>query len=99
MNNKQEHKPYVTVGQGMRGYYAVMVAWNSKEDMYEPLVTSDYDSQDREEAALYAKDWAAMEGVEFRDVKSTVAKTEPRCPTCGHKLTHGYCKCDNDYID
>jgi hypothetical protein len=31
--------------------------------------------------------------------KFELAKTEPRCPSCGQKLTHGFCKCDNDYID
>lgn len=64
---EQNHPSYVTVTHGMRGYFAVMLAWNSDLDgFYEPLMTGlgSYDTAAKAEPE--AKDWASAEGVEYR---------------------------------
>lgn len=63
----ESHPPYVTVTQGMSGYFAVMLWWNpGMGGFYEPWDTGAgrYDSP--ELAASEAKMWAESEGVEFR---------------------------------
>lgn len=61
-----EHKPYITTGFGMRGYYAVYVAWNEDHGgFYEPWTTSDETFKNHAAAAKYAEAWAKDEGMEY----------------------------------
>lgn len=60
------HKPYVTVTNGLRGFFAVLVCWNEEMDGYEPWNTSDASYAAREGAEEDAKAWAEAENVEYR---------------------------------
>jgi len=61
------HPAYVTITQGMRGYFAVLLSWNIEHGgFYEPW-SSGIGSYETKEAAIpEAKDWAESEGIEYR---------------------------------
>jgi hypothetical protein len=62
----KEHPPYVTTTSGMRGRFAVLLAWNEEQGgFYEPMATGETCAT-FEEAQQYAKDWAEAEEVEYR---------------------------------
>lgn len=60
-----DHPSFISVSQGMRGHFAVLMAWN-KEGFYEPWNTGFGSYATREEAALEAQQWAEAEELEFR---------------------------------
>jgi hypothetical protein len=60
-----DRKPYITVTEGMRGFFAVYLVWNDDHDgFYEPEQTGcgSYDNPD--EAAQEARWWARDEDVD-----------------------------------
>lgn len=59
-----ENKSFITVGQGMAGWFAVLMMWN-KEGFYEPGNTGFGRYKTREEALDEARDWAEAEGLEM----------------------------------
>ena len=61
------HATYITVTQGMSGYFAVMLWWNpDMGGFYEPWNTGVGRYPTREEAETEAKQWAEAEGVAYR---------------------------------
>lgn len=65
----EQHKPYVTVTHGMRGYFAVLLMWNDEIPgcgFYEPWNTSDFSYRTAAEAVPDAKAWAEAEDIEYR---------------------------------
>ena len=61
------NKPYMTVTQGMSGYFAVLMTWNDEFDgFYEPYQTGVGRYETKEEAEVEAKQWAEEEGVEYK---------------------------------
>jgi hypothetical protein len=63
---RTETKDYITVTQGMSGYFAVHVWWNPDPGFWEPYQTGVGRYRSIEEAMREAKSWAADEGLEFR---------------------------------
>lgn len=71
-NPEHEHEPYVTVTNGIRGFYAVLVVWWCDEDddslpgFYDAHATG-FGSYATEQAAVpEAVAWAQSEGVTFK---------------------------------
>lgn len=62
---EEQHPPYVTTTNGMRGWFAVLVHWN-EEGFYEPWNTGFSSYKTKAEAEVEAKQWAEDEGIEFR---------------------------------
>lgn len=66
--NEETHPPYVTVGEGMGGWYAVLCSWSNEHGgFYEPWNTGVGRYPERDGAVKEAKSWAADEGVDYRD--------------------------------
>jgi hypothetical protein len=60
-------KRHVTITQGLRGYFAVLVCWNPEHGgFWEPWQSGIGSYATAEEAEEEARDWAEAEGVEFR---------------------------------
>lgn len=59
-----DHAPFITTYCPVAGYKAVMYWWNP-EGFWEPWDTSKTAFATRLEAEIYAKAWAAEEGLEF----------------------------------
>lgn len=62
----EEHPNYITVTQGMRGYYSVLMKWDDELEFYEPFVTSDFSWKTFAKAKADAEFWAQAEGLELR---------------------------------
>lgn len=62
MNDK---KPYITIGFGLGGYYAVKRAWYEKDQMWDTCQTGSC-FQTRDKAVADAQGWAEAEGIEYR---------------------------------
>lgn len=63
-----EHEPYVSVTHGMRGWFAVLLQWNSSNGgFYEPWQTHPNSNEDKEGAIHDGQSWAKSEGLEFRE--------------------------------
>ena len=60
-----EHPSFVTITNGMRGFFAVLVWWNP-EGFYEPWSTGIGSYATGDDAVAEAENWAKDEGVEFR---------------------------------
>ena len=59
--------PYITVTHGMSGYFAVLLTWNPDlGGFYEPEQTGMGRYRSADVAAEEGRDWAAVEGIEFR---------------------------------
>lgn len=58
-----EKSPYVTVGFGMGGYYAVKRVWYEKDKMWDNCQTGSC-VRTRGEAVIDATEWAKAEGIE-----------------------------------
>ena len=63
----EEHPDYVTVTSGMRGYFAVLMAWDKEFKAYEPWQTSPLSYKDGAGATRDGKSWAKAEGIEFKE--------------------------------
>lgn len=64
----EEFKDYITVTQGMSGYFAVHIWWNPELGGFpEPYNTGFGRYKDRESAVAEAKQWAEEEEMEYRD--------------------------------
>ena len=65
----EDHKTYITITKGMRGYFAVMVWWNNKDNdgkgFWEPWQTGIGNYKWPEQAETEARDWADSEGIAF----------------------------------
>lgn len=62
----EDHKAYVTVTCGIRGWFAVMMWWNQElGGFWEPWNTGDGSYATAREAEVDAKCWAEAEGIEF----------------------------------
>lgn len=62
-----KHPPYITISQGMAGWFAVMLAWNpDMGGFYEPWETGVGRYDTPESAAHEGVEWAEAEGVEYR---------------------------------
>jgi hypothetical protein len=60
------HEPYITVTQGMSGYFAVLLWWNpDMGGFYEPWDTGIGRYGSREEAAVEGRQWAEAEELRF----------------------------------
>lgn len=63
----KDHPGYVTVTYGLRGYFAVLMAWNPDHGgFYEPWNSADFSHRTRAAAVVDAREWALAEGVECR---------------------------------
>jgi hypothetical protein len=60
-----EHKPFITVTQGMSGHFAVCMAWND-DGFWEPQQTGFGRFATREEAIEEGQYWASAEELEFQ---------------------------------
>lgn len=58
-----EHPSFISISQGMLGYFAVLLRWNP-EGFYEPWNTGYGRYSTREEAIREARAWAEAEGLE-----------------------------------
>lgn len=62
-----DHPTFITVTQGMSGYFAVMMSWNSECDgFYEPWTTGFGRYEKKEDAIEEAEFWAKDEGLEYQ---------------------------------
>lgn len=59
-------RPYVTVSQGLHGYYAVLVIWRRVEGIYEPFMTGVDLYRTELDAVPEAVAWARDERVVFK---------------------------------
>lgn len=62
-------KDYITVTEGMSGFFAVHIWLNEEEDFgpfWEPYQTGFGRYATREEAVVEAKDWADASGIEYK---------------------------------
>lgn len=65
----QKHAPYITVTQGMSGFFAVKLWFNPEMDgFWEPWDTGELRCKTEGEAEVEAKIWAKADGVEFRSM-------------------------------
>ncbi len=68
MDTEQDTKNYITVTNGMSGWFAVEVWWNPEMDgFWEPYDTGYGRYATKEEAVAEGKVWAENEGMEFRE--------------------------------
>lgn len=66
------HCAYITTTYGISGFFAVMLWWNDEREygnppFWEPWTSGLGRYPTREEAAAEGRDWAAAEGLEFKD--------------------------------
>lgn len=59
-------KAYTTVMNGMRGYFSALISWYEEDQMWDVTNTSDFSYKTYDEAREDAKDWAKVEGVEYK---------------------------------
>lgn len=59
--------PYVTITQGLRGHFAVLMYWNDEPGagFWEPWQSGIGSYRDAEGAAKEAQEWADAEGLEY----------------------------------
>jgi hypothetical protein len=59
---------YVTIGQGIRGFYAMLVGiYTDKGQEYHDTIQTGIDSYEfRTDAIKEAKEWAMADGIEFK---------------------------------
>ena len=62
--NPENNEAYVTVTEGMRGWFAVLLVWN-EDGFYEPWNSGFGSYKTKEEAYPEAKDWAEAEDITF----------------------------------
>lgn len=58
--------PWITVTQGMSGWFAVQLMWNPDMGGWEPWNTGPGRYADRADAEREAREWAEAEEMEFR---------------------------------
>lgn len=63
----EEHKSYVTVTHGMRGFFAVLMWWNPDPGFWEPWQSGIGSYKSGKEAAAEGRIWAEAEGLEFKE--------------------------------
>jgi hypothetical protein len=65
----ETHPDYVTVTQGISGWFAVYVSWTKDGDsgFYEPYHSGFGRYKHREDAETEAQEWAKSEGIEYRN--------------------------------
>lgn len=67
VNITEERAAFVTVMHGMRGYFPVLVVWNTDfGGFYEPEQSGPASFADAKDAAAAARAWARDEGLEFK---------------------------------
>lgn len=66
MKQAVKNEPFITVYQPIRGWTAQLMIWND-EGFYEPWTTGIFSFKTREEAVVYAKQWAQDEEIQYRD--------------------------------
>ena len=59
------HKPYIRVTSGMRGYFPVLLVWDEEMKFYEPYLTGST-CKTYDEAVSAAEEWAEAEELEYR---------------------------------
>lgn len=60
------NKPFITVSNGLRGWFAVNMWWNPEHDgFYEPWNTGCGSYETREGAIKEAKAWAEADGIDL----------------------------------
>ena len=64
--SETNHKPYITTTKGMRGWFAVLVHWDS-EGFWEPWQTGIGSYKTQSEAEKEAREWATAEELEFKN--------------------------------
>lgn len=57
--------PFVTVAQGMRGYFAVLMTWNEDCNGFPEPYNTGETCKDHADAVAWAKDWAKSKGIEY----------------------------------
>lgn len=63
----ESRKPYITVTEGMSGFFAVMLWWNPDMDgFWEPWQAGVGRYAKKEDAEMEAREWAEAEELEFR---------------------------------
>ena len=73
-----KHPPYITTTRGGSGDFSVLLWWNpDMGGFYEPWDTGVGRYATREEAEVWAKQWAEAEGLEYRPASgnATLSKT------------------------
>jgi len=60
-------KPYMTVTNGMRGWFAVLVVFNQQEGFYEPFVSSPNSYTTKQQAIADGLAWAQSEDLQFQE--------------------------------
>ncbi len=60
--NKQ---PFITITEGMSGYFAVCMGWCTEREEWEPLQTGFGRYETREEAEIEAKGWSEAEELAY----------------------------------
>jgi hypothetical protein len=58
--------PFITVFKGIRGYFAVLMAYDTELKYHTPLNSSDFSYSTIEEATSDALQWACIEEIEFK---------------------------------
>lgn len=67
----EDHKPFVTVASGMRGFFAVLMFWDDAHGgFWDAWQTGIGSYKNPEGAAREGRDWATAEELEFKDGKS-----------------------------
>lgn len=61
-----DHPSFISVTQGLSGYFAVLMSWNEDGCGYEPWNTGVGRYATREEAVREALAWAEAEGLEYK---------------------------------
>lgn len=64
--SQNTHPPYIAVTHGIRGYFAVLIAWDKELECYTPWNSSPLSFATRGEANLDAKEWAEAEELECK---------------------------------
>jgi len=60
------HAPFVTVSEGMRGWFAVVMWWNPDlGGFWEPWQTSPESFDEKQDAVESARNWAVADGLAF----------------------------------
>ena len=60
-----EHKDYICVTHGLRGYFPVLIKWYEDNEMYDICVSGET-AKDFASCVEDAKAWAMAEGIEYR---------------------------------
>lgn len=71
MTTQIDTRPFVTITEGMRGFFAVLMCWNQEHGgFWEPWNSSDASFETYDEAIPDAKCWAEAENIEFKDSRN-----------------------------